>query len=92
MSEYVVGTIYGAGFFVHAGTVLGILLAAELAILSVTVRGSAWVARRAALNDLHVALFGKRLAFGPERRLLDEAARLTQEIDALYSEVAAVRD
>ena len=87
VAEYFWGAILGAGFFVHAGTVLTIILALEMFALSLVSRYFAWSARQAGLKDLRVALIGNRFAFQAERDSLDDAVARIEEIHELRDAV-----
>ncbi len=89
VATYFRGEFQDAGFFVHAGTVLLILLTIEIAALSFTVRWLAGASRRASLNDLRIALSGAGLAFSIERSALKEAAELIEKAGHLWAEVRA---
>lgn len=73
--------------FIHAATVLGIILAVELFGLSVVARFFAWSARRAAVRDLRMALAGPSVAFPAVRGHLAEARKLASEVATLSSAV-----
>ena len=81
--DYFAGAFLDWGFFIHSGSVLGIILVTELVVLSILARTFAWTARRASVGDLKKAIRGHRMAFGNERLALEEAKALCAEIDAL---------
>ncbi len=83
LESYFTQVIFGAGFFVHAGTVLAIILGVELFGMSAAARYAAWSARQAAVKDLRVALGGNRLAFQSERDDVMQAEGMIVEIRAL---------
>ncbi len=87
VESYFVNVIFGAGFFLHAAAVLGIILAVELFGVSGLVHYCAWSARRDALSDLRVALIGNRMAFQNERMALKEAEAITEQVRTLRGEV-----
>lgn len=87
VKTYFTAELLGGAFFIHAGTVLAILLALEIFALSVLVRLLAWSARRAAVRDLRLALLGSRMAFQRERESLREALDRIAELKALRTMV-----
>jgi energy-coupling factor transporter ATP-binding protein EcfA2 len=78
--DYISGEFLGTDFFVHTGTVLCILIAAEILLLSVLARFLGWRARRRSLTDIRAALHAPKLAFQPEDNTLRE---IQKEIDAI---------
>jgi len=70
-------------FFLHAATVLLVLLGAELIGISGLSRFFAWTGRRGAIADLRAALAMPGAAFAPERNALNEATDLVNEIEEL---------
>ncbi len=71
--DYFVGQAFGVDSFVHTGTVLAIIIAIELLLLSVAARGMAWTARRNSLRDLRAALLAPGLTLGQERQIIEAA-------------------
>jgi len=80
-------TLLSATFFVHAASVLVILLLAELLLLSLVTRALAWSARRASIKALQTALAGRVGAFQPERAALDAVMEVVEQIEVLSSTV-----
>ncbi len=74
-------------FFLHAFTVLALLLGLEIFVLTMLVRAAAWHARTAAQRDLRLALAAPFLAFQPEKALIDAAEEKIAEIEALHDRV-----
>ncbi len=83
VKEYFAGVFLEWSFFIHSGSVLAIILVAELVLLSLLARSMAWSARRSSIGDLKKAIRGHRMAFVYERNALDEANAVRDEIDAL---------
>ena len=80
--DYFNSEIWSAELFLHAATVLGIILAVELFGLSLVARFLAWSARRSAVRDLRIALLGRSHAYPNERAHLETAKKLIDEIEA----------
>ncbi|MDK1022429.1 MAG: hypothetical protein QGD90_12425, partial [Candidatus Hydrogenedentes bacterium] len=80
--DYFNGEIWSAELFLHAATVLGIIIAVELFGLSVAARFLAWSARRSAVRDLRIALLGQGHAYTNEWADLETAKKLIDEIEA----------
>ena len=80
--DYFSSKIWSPELFLHAATVLGIILVVELFGLSVAARLLAWSARRSAVRDLRLALLGQGNAFKGERAHLETAKKLIGEIEA----------
>ncbi len=90
LATYFDASLLRAGFLVHSLSVLAIILTAELLILSLLMRLSAWTARNAAARDLRHALSAPKknaLGFHPEAEALREARELAEETLALAAEV-----
>jgi len=81
--DYIQAAYWSAGELIHSGTVLGIIVAVELALFSALARLLAWGARSGAARDLRVALAPGANAFDQERAALDEARKLAGEIAAI---------
>ena len=81
--EYFNGIFLDWGFFIHSGSVLGIILIAELVGISLVSRVLAWTARRASVSDLKKAIQGHRIAFTKERIALDEANAILDTLNQL---------
>lgn len=79
------GHIYGLDLVVHGASVLAILIAAELLVLSLIARAMAWSARWSAVVALRAHLMGSRVAFQRERRALREALDAIAEIKSIRS-------
>lgn len=73
-----------ATFFLHALTVIGILLGIELFLFYVALRTMAWSARRRAAADLRTALLAQGAAFRPERIALAEARDVIRRIQSIH--------
>jgi GTPase SAR1 family protein len=73
---------------VQAAVVFGIVLGAELLLLSLAIRLSAWSARRATLRDLRTALTVRGKAYTPERSAVAQALALAKQIDPLKKAVS----
>lgn len=86
VSDYFAGTILTGDYFLHASAVLAIILALELAAMSVSARALAWSARRAATRDLRTVLLSGGIAFSPERTVVAEAARCADTCAQIASE------
>ncbi len=82
--DYFGGVFLDWAFFIHSGSVLGIILVAELVGLSLVARVLAWTARRASVSDLKKAIRGNRMAFVAEHCALEEANAVRAEVDALH--------
>jgi 50S ribosome-binding GTPase len=89
VTEYFQGIILGGSFFVHSGTVLGIILAVELGIYSFLARFMAWTARRGSTKALRDSVVGHRIAFLEERRALDEARAVLEEVRSLREQLSS---
>ncbi|MFP6617022.1 MAG: GTPase [Candidatus Hydrogenedentota bacterium] len=81
--EYFGGVFLDWAFFIHSGSVLAIILIAELVGLSLVSRVLAWNIRRASVSDLKKAIQGHRIAFTNERIALDQASAILENIDLL---------
>ncbi|MBN4046813.1 50S ribosome-binding GTPase [bacterium AH-315-P07] len=81
--DYFAGMFLDWGFFIHSGSVLGIILIAELVGISLFARVLAWTVRRASVSDLKVAIQGHRMAFRDERLALDEAEAVLGKLERL---------
>ena len=68
-------------FFIHSGSVLGIILVAELVGLSLFSRVLAWTVRRASVSDLKKAIRGHRMAFTNERIALEQASAILENLE-----------
>jgi len=73
---------------VQAVLVFAVIVAAELLLLSVAARLSAWSARRGALRDLRAALAGRGRAFQPERAAVTRALDLARRTEGLEAALA----
>jgi predicted GTPase len=78
-----IAALLPATFFLHALSVIGIILGLELLVYYLVLRVLAWSARRAASRDLRGALLAHGAAFHPERVMLAGARAMTQRIRAL---------
>lgn len=74
-------------FFVHAASVLAILLLTELLLLSVTTRALAWSARQAGVRALQSAVGEPGMGFQSERDHLAEVTAQVERIGRLAAEV-----
>jgi len=74
-------------FFLHALTVLLIILGVEIFLLSVLARIFAWSARRGAVTDLRGAFFMTGAAYRPEREALKQARGTVANIEELRGAV-----
>lgn len=83
VTEYFDGVILGGAFFVHSASVLGVVLVAELVLVSIMARLLAANTRWASVSDLHKTLRGARVAFVEEHRALEEVRRIQSETQAL---------
>jgi len=81
------GNLLPSTSFLHSGAVLVILIAVEVALLSVCVRLSAWGARRRGLTDLKKALVMPGLAFRREKQLLSEIEGIVDVIHQLRAQI-----
>lgn len=90
VSQYLMQVVPQPMVIVQAALVLAVILGAELLLLSLAARLSAWSARQGALRDLRAALGARALAFGPERAALDRATTLAREVGNLDSAVARI--
>lgn len=81
--DYFSQVYWNAGELVHAATVLGIILAAELLLFSVVTRLLAWGARTGAARDLRLALAPGIAVFTSEHESIAEAQSLATEIDSV---------
>jgi len=89
VDDYFAGITLTSDYFLHAGAVLGILLAIELFILSVFARLFAWSARRKAARDLRAALLSGGYAFVPERSAVAEAQQAIGTIQEISGQFKA---
>ncbi len=90
VSTYFDAQLLPAGFLVHSMSVLAIIAASELLILSLLMRFSAWTARNAAARDLRHALSvtdKDALGFDPEASALCEARAQVKAVLALRDDV-----
>ena len=87
LHDYFTGPILGTEFFIHSATVLLMILAAELILLSLMARLFGWTARRRSVADLRAALHAPRLAFQPESRIIDAAESTRESIQRLREAV-----
>lgn len=83
VTEYFSGVVLGGSFFVHSGTVLGIILAVELGGYSILARFMAWTARKGSVKTLRDSVVGHRMAFLEERRALEEAQAILEDVRGL---------
>ncbi len=81
--DYFSQVYWSAGELVHAATVLGIILAAELLLFSIATRMLAWGARTGASRDLRLALAPGIAAFTDEHGAIAHAQALAAEIQAI---------
>ena len=81
--EYFGGVFLDWAFFIHSGSVLAIILIAELVGLSLFSRILAWTVRRASVSDLKKAIRGHRMAFTNERIALDQASAILDNLQQL---------
>ncbi len=81
--DYFSADYWSAGELVHSGTVLGIIIAVELAVFSGLARLLAWGARSGAARDLRLALAPGADAFANELVSLSDAKHLVAEIAAV---------
>ena len=75
-------------FFLHALSVIGIVLGAELFVYYLVLRMLAWSARRAAASDLRTALLAHTAAFRPERTAVAAAREAVRTIQEIHRAVA----
>lgn len=87
VDEYIVGPLLDWSFFIHSGSVLAIILIAELTGISLFSRFLAWSARKGSVSDLKTAVKGHRIAFLAERESVAEASALRDDIATLLREV-----
>ncbi len=80
VTSYFSSILLPSTFFLHAGSVLGILLVSEIFVLSVAARLFAWSARRAAISDLRKSLEGHATAYQQEQCSITEALENIQRI------------
>lgn len=85
--DYFGGVFLDLSFFITSGSVLGIILVAELVGLSVFARILAWRTRRGSISDLRKAIRSHRMAFTEELCVLNEANAIRQEIDTLQQKL-----
>ena len=83
VTSYFSSVLLPGSYFVQAGSVLGIILFAELLVYSTVARTLAWRSRRAAKAELHHRLTEKNLALLPERGAVQRAQACVAEIDRL---------
>lgn len=81
-----------ATFFLHALSVIGMIVGVELLLYYLALRVLAWTARRGAVSDLRTALLAHTAAFRPERVAVSEARAAAGIIDGLYREVVQPAD
>jgi hypothetical protein len=89
VTDYFQGAVWTGPELVHAASVLGIIVIAEIFGLSATARFFAWNARRAASRDLRLALAPGTRAFSVEHQALDEARKM---LEALRGVTTSVRE
>ena len=87
--DYFSGAFWTGPEFMHAATVLGIILVVEIFGLSSVARFFAWSARRSGVRDLRLALAGQRVAYPFERASLEAAKGIADEITALRQGILA---
>jgi GTPase SAR1 family protein len=85
--EYFSNVLLPAVFFLHALSVLALIVVAQLLILSILARLLAWSARRAALRDLRQAFLQRLPAFAAWRAALHEARAQTVNVRQVHHEV-----
>ena len=85
--DYFNSEIWSGELFLHAATVLGIILAVELFGLSLASRFLAWSARRSAVRDLRIALLQRGHAYSKARAHLETAKKLVEEIEVAGRDV-----
>jgi GTPase SAR1 family protein len=83
VSSYLHETILDMAFLVHSASVVGIVLAVELFILTALARTMAWSARRNALQALRKALKDHSPAFQTERSAIQDVGALAQKVAEL---------
>lgn len=83
VTDYVHSVYLSPGFFLHTACVLGLLLAGELLILSLTNRFCAWGVRRGAAIDLRNALARAFEVYPEHTRSLAEAREAVDTLKAL---------
>ena len=88
VASYFHGQVWTGAYFLHSATVFGILLVSELAIYSFLARLMAWSARKASVKDLRNSVTGHRIAFLDERRSLDEAKAILEEVRSLKDSIS----
>jgi energy-coupling factor transporter ATP-binding protein EcfA2 len=76
-------------FFLHALSVIGIILGVELFAFYLALRMLAWSARRGAATDLRTSLLAHGAAFVPERAALAAARRAVERVRTLHETVAS---
>jgi hypothetical protein len=91
VTSYFEGETLTGDYFLHAGAVLAMLLAAELLVLSTVARFLAWSARSRATRDLRTALLAGGAAYAPERAALDDAIERVLSVESLHRDLAAGR-
>lgn len=74
-------------FFVHAASVLAILLLAELLLLSVATRALAWSARQASMRALERDVGGQGIAFQAERGEIADAKAVVIQVEEVSAAV-----
>jgi hypothetical protein len=87
IASWIQGQLLDTSFFLHSITVLLMLIGAELLLLSLLSRFSAWLVRRRSLHDLRAALHGPGLAFQEERGTIEEVAEVIGRISDLAGAV-----
>ncbi len=81
--DYFVGVFLGLDFFVHSATVLGMIFAVELLLLSGLARLGAWRARRKNQRDLRAALHSPGLFFRAEAQAIESLQQSLAKIKTL---------
>jgi hypothetical protein len=82
VTDYFTGAIWTGPELVHAATVFGIVVVAEILALALAARLFAWNARHAAARDLRMALAPGWRAFGAERSAIAAARELIAALNA----------
>ena len=85
--EYFGGVLLPVGFFLHALSVLALIVVVHLLLLSILAHLLAWSARHAALRDLRHAFLQRLPAFTAWRNALREAQEHAANVRQIHHEV-----
>lgn len=88
VSDYFLADIWTGPELVHAATVLGIIVVAELVLIGASARLLAFTARGAAVRDLRTAMAAVRGIFADEHATLDDAGDQVKRIRAVTDAIA----